>query len=253
MNKKIEKILAKKMYPRKCVCTFCGKKFHNYVTHGIESYASNINNTICMGRRKGDCPYCGCVDKYRWLWWVIQNKTKICDLDEVCSILHFAPERGVMERIRDANLKSRYISGDIEKGKADEIIDMTDIHYPDESFDYIIASMVMEHILDEGKALNELVRVLKTNGRALLTVPVALNLQCTQDDLLESDEDRLRYYGEEDYVRLYGMDICERWMKLIKANVSITKWCPEEEVGSEISAIMGVPSQYYVWCIEKCD
>lgn len=251
MKKVVEKIIAKILIPKKCECTFCGKKFHNYVTHGIESEASKINYTVCMGKRKGDCPYCGCVDKYRWLWWVVQNKTNICDLDNKTNILHFAPERGLRERIRDANPKSRYISGDIEKGKADEIIDMTRISYPDESFDYIIASMVLEHILDETQALNELVRVIKKDGKILLTVPVALKLDTTKDTILDNDFDRLKYYGEEDHVRLYGMDVEKRWKKLIQKDVSITKWCPKDEIGEKQASSMGVPLYYYVWCIER--
>ena len=75
----------------------------------IERFISRV-----MISKKCECTFCGCVDKYRWLWWVIQNKTKICDLNIQSDILYFAPERGVSSQIKKANHCIRYISGDIE-------------------------------------------------------------------------------------------------------------------------------------------
>lgn len=43
--KEVERIISKVMIPKKCECTFCGKEFYSYVTHGIESYVSKTNNT----------------------------------------------------------------------------------------------------------------------------------------------------------------------------------------------------------------
>lgn len=41
--------------------------------------------------------------------------------------------------------------------------------YPDETFDTVIASGVLEHVADDGESMKELYRVLKTNGRLLIT------------------------------------------------------------------------------------
>lgn len=49
--------------------------------------------------------------------------------------------------------------------------DATRLPYPDDSFDRIIASEVMEHIPDDVGALNELFRVLKPGGTLAVTIP----------------------------------------------------------------------------------
>lgn len=42
----------------------------------------------------------------------------------------------------------------------------------DNSFDYIVANAILEHIYDEDKAINEWLRLLKPNGKILVTVPL---------------------------------------------------------------------------------
>jgi len=42
----------------------------------------------------------------------------------------------------------------------------------DNSFDYIIANAILEHIFDENKAINEWLRLLKPNGQILVTIPL---------------------------------------------------------------------------------
>jgi SAM-dependent methyltransferase len=49
--------------------------------------------------------------------------------------------------------------------------DALDIPFPDGSFDRIITSEVLEHIWDDQRAIEELVRVLRPGGRLAVTVP----------------------------------------------------------------------------------
>ena len=49
--------------------------------------------------------------------------------------------------------------------------DICKLSYPDNYFDFIIFSEVLEHLKDENKALSELARVLKKGGLIALTVP----------------------------------------------------------------------------------
>jgi SAM-dependent methyltransferase len=49
--------------------------------------------------------------------------------------------------------------------------DATRLPYPDNTFDHIIASEVMEHIPDDIGAMNELYRVLKPGGKLAITIP----------------------------------------------------------------------------------
>ncbi len=52
--------------------------------------------------------------------------------------------------------------------------DATRMPFPDDSFDFVIASEVMEHIPTDQSAMNEVARVLKPGGIAAVTVPAWL-------------------------------------------------------------------------------
>jgi len=52
--------------------------------------------------------------------------------------------------------------------------DVTDLPFPDRSFDHVIASEILEHVDDDRRALAELVRVLRPGGTLAATVPAAL-------------------------------------------------------------------------------
>ncbi len=49
--------------------------------------------------------------------------------------------------------------------------DATSMPFADASFDRVIAAEILEHILDDQRAMNELARVLKPGGQAAVTVP----------------------------------------------------------------------------------
>lgn len=56
-------------------------------------------------------------------------------------------------------------------GKLDIVCDITAIPEPDESFDAILCTEVLEHLPDALKALYEFKRLLKNNGTLILTAP----------------------------------------------------------------------------------
>ncbi|MDR7300197.1 SAM-dependent methyltransferase [Haloactinomyces albus] len=49
--------------------------------------------------------------------------------------------------------------------------DALELPFPDESFDHVIASEILEHLPEDEKAMHELVRVVKPGGRVAVTVP----------------------------------------------------------------------------------
>lgn len=188
----------------KCYCSFCGERFHNFLIHGYISELS-MNNKSTLGLRLSDCPYCGSVDKYRWEWYVLENYLHISQVTNV-DVLHFAPEKPIYNRIKQ-NGSINYMCGDIVPGRADYVVDMTDMQFEDSSFDIIIACNVLEHIQDEKRALTEIKRVLKTDGTFVVMIPVAYDVEETwEDENITSEEERVKYFGQEDHVRLYGND-----------------------------------------------
>jgi len=124
-------------------------------------------------------------------------------------ILHFAPESSVMNMVKQ-NKEIDYYTADIVFGRARSICDITDIQYGDNTFDYVISNHVLEHISDEAMAVSEVMRVLKDSGVWILSFPICTDMKTFEDSSIVTQEQRLKYYGQEDHVRLYGNDFKER-------------------------------------------
>lgn len=179
-------------------CPICEKELDVYLPFGAKI------------RYNAVCPWCGSNERHRayWLYWkrcnyFTPNKIKM---------LHFAPERGLFERFVNMNNIDYYpVDIDVNRYGVKEKVDITDIPYLDNMFDIIICNHVLEHILDEQKALSELRRVLNLEGMAFLNVPVFQNYETTlEKDEYDTPELRLKYYGQGDHVRRYGRDYGER-------------------------------------------
>ena len=106
-----------------------------------------------------------------------------------------------------------YYSLDIQAGRAMHVANILDIPYRREFFDYVILNHVMEHIPDEAAAMQEIQRVLKPGGRMIISFPICTDIDTLEDSSISSAEARLKYYGQEDHVRLYGRDYKERMEK----------------------------------------
>jgi len=88
-------------------------------------------------------------------------------------------------------------------------MDILNIAFQGESFDIVYCSHVLEHIEDDQRAIKELYRVLKSNGWALIVVPI--NIEKTYENSeIQSLEDRLEVFGQSDHVRICGLDYKER-------------------------------------------
>lgn len=112
-----------------------------------------------------------------------------------------------------------YLSGDLFDPGAMERIDITDIRFPDDSFDLILCSHVLEHVPDDRKAISELFRVLKPGGTAFLLVPIG-SARTFEDPSVTDPDERLRFFGQKDHVRQYGPDFEDR---LVEAGFRVTR------------------------------
>ena len=57
---------------------------------------------------------------------------------------------------------------------------------------------------------NQRIIDIKEDGKIIFSVPICWEINTFEDDSIVSAEDRLREYGQEDHVRLYGKDIEQR-------------------------------------------
>jgi ubiquinone/menaquinone biosynthesis C-methylase UbiE len=132
-------------------------------------------NLMGGGYRYSLCPRCHSTDRERLIYWYIVNKTNILNLDKTINLLHVAPEKN-LQKILKSFSNIEYVSGDLNPlVNCDVILDIADMNFEDNFFDVIVCNYVLEHIIDDQKAMSELFRVLKTEGFAILQVPISKN------------------------------------------------------------------------------
>jgi SAM-dependent methyltransferase len=86
------------------------------------------------------------------------------------------------------------------------VADGTKMPYRPNSFDVLIASDILEHIPDEGRALREWARVLKPGGKAYLFVPAFMSLWSAQDEV-NFHQRRYRRKELAEKVRRQGLEV----------------------------------------------
>lgn len=190
-------------------CILCGNRIEQFLGAGSTDDFFVRNKMIGGGYRENNiCPCCKSMDRTRWVYWVLKNQTKI--FEENATVIHFAPEKQLQIKLQN-NENCDYYAGDISRRRGIHRIDVTDMPYKDNIADYIIINHVMEHVNDEKKAVSELKRVLKDNGKIIMSFPISVTQKTFEDAAIISEADREKYYGQKDHVRLYGTDYKERF------------------------------------------
>lgn len=159
-----------------------------------------------MVRKNAVCSNCGSLERSRLLKLYLTNETNIFNKNP--DILHFAPEESLKKLFK---FNSNYIDVDLNPNLATLKMDITDLKFPNKTFDFIICSHVLGHIPDEQKALSEMYRVLRNGGDLFLLSLMDDSLEKTfEDKIYKTKEQKLKAYGEFDLQRLYGLDFSDR-------------------------------------------
>jgi SAM-dependent methyltransferase len=180
----------------KYYCPICENNFRQFLTGPDES------------RQNSKCPGCGSLERQRLLWLYLKNKLQI--EKQNISLLNIAPDYAIQTKLR--KLKNiNYLSIDLGSDLAMERQDLTKLSFNDNSVDAILCYHVLEHIVDDKKALKELFRVLKSSGWAIIQTPFEKDREKTLEDFsITSPEERKKVFGQNDHVRIYGLDYIER-------------------------------------------
>jgi SAM-dependent methyltransferase len=167
-------------------CNICNKKLRKF-------------NSVNSGENL--CPYCGSSSRNRRLWNIFKFEYLKSDI----RILHFSPSRS-LKRFFSKDHSLSYITSDfLGEFEADKHYDITNINESDNSFDLIICYHVLEHIEEDQKAMNELYRILKNGGSCIIQTPFK-DGEILEDSKIKTAEERLKYFGQEDHVRIYSVD-----------------------------------------------
>jgi hypothetical protein len=120
------------------------------------------------------------------------------------AVLHCAPEtdtRAWFERRREA-LGLTYVTLDAFSADVDLRADLTDLPIEAETFDLVLCHRVLEHVLDDRRALTELHRILRPGGELNVSIPQSMH-RPTNEWLVQDES----HHG---HVRHYGGDFSER-------------------------------------------
>ena len=199
----------------KCHCCICDKTFLKFSKYrgGWDTVSSYLKQLEWTGSDFDNfwCPYCRSHDRERHLKLYF-DALGFWDYFKEADVLHFAPEKHIAHCIELCKPK-RYLKGDINPArKGIEVVDVTSIEEDDKTFDVILCNHVLEHVQDDEKALSELFRVLKPGGMAILQTPYSPKLLQTRerDPDISTESQHLEFYGQEDHIRLYGVDLIDR-------------------------------------------
>jgi SAM-dependent methyltransferase len=173
--------------------------------------------TLAINRPNAECPQCQSMERHRLIKLALdEGFISFRDLD----ILHFAPEPCVV-RFSKPDAKS-YLTGDIQPGRADRVLNIENLALEDNSLDLVICSQILEHV-DDRLALAEIKRVLRPTGKALIMVPLIEGWEQTyENSSIVSEEGRDLHFGQKDHIRYYGGQDFRR--RLRDAGFSFTEY-----------------------------
>jgi len=99
-----------------------------------------------------------------------------------------------------------------ENAVSDYQYDLRNIDCQDDVFDVVICSHVLEHVEEDGLAIAEIYRILKSQGVALIQVPIwpSESHLTYENKLITDPRDRIIHFGQFDHVRIYGLDVVDR-------------------------------------------
>jgi len=209
-------------YNKKKLCPTCGTEIIAFLPFGENSRPNAL------------CPNCGSLERHRATYIFLKENTRV--FKENIDLLHVAPEKIFYDIFRNQE-NINYLTADLNDKPSHvmEKMDIQDIQYPDNTFDFIYCSHVLEHVPDDRKAIDELYRVLKPDGKALILVPLNRSLDKTlEDPSYNTPELRLKHYLQSDHLRFYGLDFTDKLadagFEILSDNIKFREDMDEEDL-----------------------
>ena len=144
------------------VCGWTGNAFDAIATFGYL-------------RRNARCPKCGSLERHRAMIDFLKREDWVGSGDSCLDIGGIPPFRSWFE-----NQGVRYVSMSLGD-PAMVCMDIQRMAFADESFDLVLDSHVLEYVEDYRQALNEMWRVLRRDGKMLLTESYLFGQPATEE------------------------------------------------------------------------
>ena len=173
-----------------------GKSYRKFLPYGYQKQRPNVLSPGTLS-----------LERHRLLWLYFDRETNF--FDRTADVLHIAPEQAFVKRFKKLNHRS-YITSDLHSPLADVQADICKLPFSDEQFDWVVCNHVLEHIPNDKIAMQQIYRVLKPGGTAILQVPLRPDQNTYEDDRITDPKERAQVFGQYDHVRIYGRDYQNR-------------------------------------------
>lgn len=181
------------------VCVCCNARFKEFAPFGDNR------------RKNAWCPNCESLERHRLLWKYFEDKTNL--FKRPVKMLHVAPETVFFKHFKDQK-NIDYKPVDIFPHlypKGTTYFDILDPIAPGDSFDVIICNHVFQYIEDDKKAMDNIYRLMKPGGWAILQVPINTSRTETYEDSSITDPaEREKAFGLKEHVRYYSYDYADK-------------------------------------------
>lgn len=201
----LEGAIANKI--KKCAC--CGQKvmylpMPEYFIVMKEKYHFDEGVPELINKEEYLCPHCFTADRDRMIVSFLE-KENLRDAAKGAKALQIAPAHAISWWIMNHCPQIEYETTDLFMEGVTFRSDIQDMNMiADEAYDVIICSNVLEHVQDDRKALRELKRILKPDGKVVFLVPVVLDRDEIDEEWGLPEEENWRRFGQGDHCRLYG-------------------------------------------------
>ena len=213
-------------------CPCCRWRFQRFLPFGMVARRNNAR-----------CPKCGSLERHRLVWLYLKNRTDF--FNKRHRVLHFAPEP-IFQKIFQKMSLLRYVTADLSSSRASLRANIMDIPLKDNSFDVVICNHVLEHVVDDEKAMREMLRVLRPGGWALLQSPIdRQRFKTFEDPTIVSPRDRESAFGQHNHLRMYGRDYAER-LQNAGFTVKVDKYV--EDLEAHLVKKYGLPDEEVYFC-----
>ncbi len=194
------------------------------------------------------CSKCGASDRERlYALWIDQQIEQNCFFRNM-RVIHFAPETALSNKLKVYGLFN-YKTSDLLMSNVDYQVDMMDMPFEDESFDFFICSHVLEHVESDDQAIHELYRITVSGGRGILMAPIAIELEKTvEDPSVKDPAGRWKLYGQDDHVRLYAHD---DYVNKISSHGFHVEELGESYFGADVFRSLGLARTSILYVVSK--
>jgi len=202
------------------------------------------------------CPSCGASDRDRLYALYLKRYFAKTRRENAIRIVDFAPSPQLTAFIKNLatalNQNITYRSADLFMQEADDRVDIMDMTiYPDKHFDFFVCSHMLEHVVDDRKALRELYRILKWGGQGILVVPIVLSIDEIDEDPSVTDvAERWRRFGQDDHVRLYSK---QGFLRRIEEAGFVVHQLGQKFFGKKVFTQNGITPQSVLYIVEKTE